>query len=419
MLLEALEQDLHTGFTEQVVLPHDLTVEHVLPQEWAAHWPLPITDDPDLARTRREAAKHTIGNLTLVTGKLNPKLSNGPWTEKRETLRKYSVLLISNDIRQAETWDEAAIAERGDHLARRAVSLWWRPEGVTDQATTRSTDLAPAPPSEPPGSSASALADEAAFAEVLTVADGVGVGEELRRIVVVCRDLGLHPRPYRHSVMVSPPDDRRSYLFTVWPQAKDGGSFRIWSSPAAFARFFTGVSLTDAQAELGATEGPDVLPAADVDRLLASVRRLVGVPRPGAGLEEVTEPHGDDADAPVVPAEVEWLMEMRSSPTTAPLVRRLAEEALGMDGVRLRAQSGKGEPSYFQIRHPRFSQVVAYVRPRYDDVYIEYRLPSDWETYGVAKRRENNFYGITFKVEEDRDVDDALRLLRDALGRSE
>lgn len=134
MVLEALEWMSHTGFTEQVILPHDLTVEHVLPQEWMPHWPLADTDDPMLARSQRDAAKHTLGNLTLVTNRLNPKLSNDPWPQKRDALRKHSVMRISADVRDAETWDEAAIAERGDRLARLAVSIWSRPEDVFEAA---------------------------------------------------------------------------------------------------------------------------------------------------------------------------------------------------------------------------------------------------------------------------------------------
>ena len=36
MVLEALEEAMYTGLTEKVVLPTDLTIEHVLPQEWSA-----------------------------------------------------------------------------------------------------------------------------------------------------------------------------------------------------------------------------------------------------------------------------------------------------------------------------------------------------------------------------------------------
>lgn len=83
MVLEALEAGLYTGLTEKVSLPSDLTIEHVLPQEWTANWPLPDGVEPLQARLERDVAKQRIGNLTLVTGKLNPKMSNAGWAGKR------------------------------------------------------------------------------------------------------------------------------------------------------------------------------------------------------------------------------------------------------------------------------------------------------------------------------------------------
>ena len=103
----------------------------------------------------------------------------------------------------------------------------------------------------------------------------VGVGVELRRIIEVSREIGLYPRPDRYSVMVSPPADRRIYLFTVWPQWDEGGSFRIWKSPSALARWVPGVTLQAAQAALGASEDPGVLLAGQTEVFLAAVRDLV------------------------------------------------------------------------------------------------------------------------------------------------
>ncbi len=65
----------------------------------------------------------------------------------------------------------------------------------------------------------------------LAIADEVGVGTAFRRIISVCREAGLHPRPDRLSVMFAPPSHRRMFLFTVWPQWENGGSFRVWKFP--------------------------------------------------------------------------------------------------------------------------------------------------------------------------------------------
>ena len=63
LVLEALEFGMRSEFAETLVVPKNLTVEHVLPQSWEDHWPL--LDGPG-ALERRNRLLHTIGNLTLV-----------------------------------------------------------------------------------------------------------------------------------------------------------------------------------------------------------------------------------------------------------------------------------------------------------------------------------------------------------------
>src|SRR6185436_3770255 len=50
-------------------------IEHVMPQAWAKHWSLP----PGGKESERDARIHRLGNLTLLTKKLNSTISNGPW----------------------------------------------------------------------------------------------------------------------------------------------------------------------------------------------------------------------------------------------------------------------------------------------------------------------------------------------------
>ena len=69
---------------------------------------------------------HTIGNLTLVNGRLNASLSNAAWASKRKTLADHSVMfmnkLLVND--GPEIWDEQAIEQRATWLHERAVEVW-------------------------------------------------------------------------------------------------------------------------------------------------------------------------------------------------------------------------------------------------------------------------------------------------------
>ena len=413
MVREALEEAMYTGLTEKVVLPTDLTIEHVLPQEWSQNWPLTEGIDPFLAKMERDAAKHRLGNLTLVTGKLNPKLSNAAWPEKQSALRQHSVMRISADLRVADHWDEAAIAERGERLAAVAVELWTRPNDRDGDVQGTVASSAPTPsPAGPPDPE-----NPAAFASPLAIADEVGVGRELRLIIAVSRELGLYPRPDRYSVMVSPPADKRAYLFTVWPQANEGGSFRIWKSPPAFATWIPGVTLDAARAALGSSEEAGVLLAQDTDALLAAVRNLVPGELAGPAFDarraELLELGIDSLAA--VPGSVLRLIDERAAPDPIAALR-FAAGALQIEGVTLLPQDSRGEAHYFQVRHPRVGPVVAYANPHPGHVRIEYRLPQTHDTYGTATAR-NQTYGIVMTARDEPGVAIALRLLRDALNR--
>ena len=129
VILEGIEEQLREGKTE-VSIGEKLTVEHIMPKEWSENWPLVLDSDVlDLgalkdAGAERERLIHTIGNLTLVTGKLNTGLSNAPWAEKRERLRKYSGLLLKDSITSEDVWNEDAIKERSIYLAEVAAKVW-------------------------------------------------------------------------------------------------------------------------------------------------------------------------------------------------------------------------------------------------------------------------------------------------------
>src|SRR6185369_781627 len=49
MLLEALERKLRTSKSEQMQLKEKLTIEHLLPQKWRKHWPLPVEPESEFA----------------------------------------------------------------------------------------------------------------------------------------------------------------------------------------------------------------------------------------------------------------------------------------------------------------------------------------------------------------------------------
>jgi len=96
----------------------------------------------------------------------------------------------------------------------------------------------------------------------------------LRAIATRATDLGLFLRPDRYSLMVSPPQDKRVILFTVWPQCLEGESFRIWRSARAFADYIPGVAEDAARAAPG-DDNEGTLPRAGVDGLLDRLSDLL------------------------------------------------------------------------------------------------------------------------------------------------
>lgn len=144
-LLLAFENHLTTDRTEPVTANSKLSIEHLMPQSWREHWPLPA--DSATAATeddQRSNVLHTIGNLTLITGKLNSSLSNGSWTRKREHLLAHSALTLNRAL--PLDWTTPQIQYRSESLARAAAAMWPRPSaaaGTVRRITDADRDLTP------------------------------------------------------------------------------------------------------------------------------------------------------------------------------------------------------------------------------------------------------------------------------------
>ena len=98
MVLEAVEMYLRGDKAEPLLDTAKLTVEHVMPEKWQQNWSLPPDKDETEATNDRDEAVKLIGNLTLTTAKLNTKLSNNPWDEKRRTLDNHSSLFLNRAL---------------------------------------------------------------------------------------------------------------------------------------------------------------------------------------------------------------------------------------------------------------------------------------------------------------------------------
>jgi len=116
--------------------------EHIMPQSWEAAWK-PPTEGTLQDRAQR---LHTLGNLTLLTAKLNSAVSNGPWlgdTGKKAALKKHDLLILNRDLDSfsADGWTDAAIIKRTGALIQRVLDVWKVPPGYKS-STVRDVPLA-------------------------------------------------------------------------------------------------------------------------------------------------------------------------------------------------------------------------------------------------------------------------------------
>lgn len=128
MVLEGIEENLRTTRAESGEVPSNLHIEHIMPQAWHPNWPLSrrLAKDAE-AIANRDRALHTIGNLTLVNGRLNSALSNAPWDRKKVTLADHSVLFLNKRLvndRPDKGWDETEIERRAKWLHKQAAKVW-------------------------------------------------------------------------------------------------------------------------------------------------------------------------------------------------------------------------------------------------------------------------------------------------------
>jgi hypothetical protein len=130
-VLEALEVASQSSKSPVLALTEKLTIEHVMPQTWQTHWPLPasVVGDPLAERKasdRRDVLLNSLGNLTLITGAFNSSLQNGAWAVKRPELLTYGKINLTQYFHgpDAENWDEDAIGKRTEHLFDLLVQIW-------------------------------------------------------------------------------------------------------------------------------------------------------------------------------------------------------------------------------------------------------------------------------------------------------
>ena len=138
-ILLGLEACLRSDKAEPLGPTDEYTVEHLMPKKWSEEaWPLTANNgrksNEDLRHLRnvRERKIEFIGNLTLVTRKLNSTTGNKRWSEKEKELANHSSLFLNRDLLRSspKAWDEAAIDARSLVVADLVLKTWPLPAGI-------------------------------------------------------------------------------------------------------------------------------------------------------------------------------------------------------------------------------------------------------------------------------------------------
>ncbi len=131
-ILYLMEKTIRSDLNSTELKPFDeYSLEHLMPKNWRNNW-----DQggklSDLQGKERDRILATLGNLTLLTRKLNSSIRDSDWTSKKigsgknKGLDEYAqgIEIFSKNL-QKDTWNEDDIKERADELYKYAILKVW------------------------------------------------------------------------------------------------------------------------------------------------------------------------------------------------------------------------------------------------------------------------------------------------------
>lgn len=130
--LEAVENAYRSETGQPQVERAGFPIEHILPRKWQEHWPVSGIE----AEQDRLERVDRLGNLTLLTSKLNSKVSNGPWASKRTALLEHNTIKLTGRLieqTEGKEWNEALIDQRTEALINVLLEIWPVPGGHLGQ----------------------------------------------------------------------------------------------------------------------------------------------------------------------------------------------------------------------------------------------------------------------------------------------
>jgi len=128
---------------KQFILKYNYSLEHIMPVKWQDYWTFDKIPHPKLseigedeARKDRDRKIYWLGNMTLLTARLNSALKNYDFERKvlgegrKKGIKAYGELFITKqDIVEPfeagiRVWDESRIEERTRNLFQEFNEIW-------------------------------------------------------------------------------------------------------------------------------------------------------------------------------------------------------------------------------------------------------------------------------------------------------
>jgi hypothetical protein len=133
MIFESMEDHLRGWFNQQEsksgtrVRRDFYVLEHIMPRAWQKHWPLPTT----LTEFERDRNVNKLGNLTLLSRKLNSSVSNSAWITKKDSFQEHDLLQLNAKLlnQYPTSWSDNDIAARTKKLIETIIEIWPVPVG--------------------------------------------------------------------------------------------------------------------------------------------------------------------------------------------------------------------------------------------------------------------------------------------------
>lgn len=130
-VLTVLENGFSRSLKERVVIDEQITIEHVLPQNFGnAIWRAALGGAYDYVYGKY---LHTLGNLTLSG--YNGELSDKSFADKKAIYRTSKFAYLNSDITDKADWDEACIQARAERLSARLLEEFRLPDIFERKAT--------------------------------------------------------------------------------------------------------------------------------------------------------------------------------------------------------------------------------------------------------------------------------------------